>query len=178
MVSIEKKKGEQGEMQITAQDYVSPTTVRACVDRVADKEIFGKLISPYAQSPMPFGGIFDMVSKVDGFLTECGYPQAYNRLRSFSPPGEAPKKRAEEKELIQLMGSDVFETKLGEKLTFVIQVQFRQNATWQGTITWAEQNKTQHFRSTMEMIKLMDSAVEQQSSSKFADWEDEAGVQQ
>lgn len=164
--------------RILPNEYVSPATVRVCVDQVVDKEISGRLISPYAQASIPFGGIIDVVSRLDSFLTQRGYPQAYNTLRSFNPVGAAPKKRAERKELIQLMSSDVFETKLGEKLTFVIQVQFRQNATWQGTITWAEQNKTQHFRSTMEMIKLMDSAVEQQGSSSVVNWENEVIEQQ
>ena len=42
---------------------------------------------------------------------------------------------------------------------FVIHVQFRQNATWQGTIEWLEENKTQRFRSTLEMLKLMEEAL-------------------
>lgn len=57
------------------------------------------------------------------------------------------------------MEDEIFTTKLGEKATFTIQVQFRQNATWQGTIAWIEGKKVQRFRSTLEMIKLMDSAI-------------------
>jgi hypothetical protein len=45
------------------------------------------------------------------------------------------------------------------KQTFLVQIQFQQNATWQGTITWTEQSLTQRFRSTLEMLKLMDDAV-------------------
>ncbi len=45
------------------------------------------------------------------------------------------------------------------KATFTIQIQFQQNATWQGTITWAEGGKTQKFRSELEMLKLMMEAV-------------------
>lgn len=47
----------------------------------------------------------------------------------------------------------------GEKATFVIQVLYRQNSTWQGSITWVEKQKTQRFRSTLEMIKLMDDVL-------------------
>ncbi|MDR1961438.1 MAG: hypothetical protein LBQ16_04070 [Gracilibacteraceae bacterium] len=43
--------------------------------------------------------------------------------------------------------------------TFVIQVQFQKNATWQGTIDWIDAKKTQRFRSVLEMIKLMDDAL-------------------
>lgn len=43
---------------------------------------------------------------------------------------------------------------------FVIQILNNQNATWQGTITWADTNKTESFRSALELIKLIDNAVE------------------
>ena len=47
----------------------------------------------------------------------------------------------------------------GAKGTFLISVHYRQNATWQGTIAWAEKNKKQRFRSALEMIKLIDEAL-------------------
>ena len=45
------------------------------------------------------------------------------------------------------------------KAKFVVYVQYRQNATWQGTIQWVDENKTQRFRSALEMLKLMDEAL-------------------
>ncbi|MBQ3108078.1 MAG: hypothetical protein IJP37_03790 [Clostridia bacterium] len=57
------------------------------------------------------------------------------------------------------------------KNTFVINVLFRQNASWQGTIQWVNQNKTQHFRSTLELIKLMDSALESEEEAVTVGWE-------
>ena len=39
-------------------------------------------------------------------------------------------------------------------------VMYRQNATWQGSVTWAEKDQKANFRSALELIKLMDSAVE------------------
>jgi len=47
------------------------------------------------------------------------------------------------------------------KCTFEIEVKFTQNATWQGQIYWAEKNLKQNFRSVLEMIKLMDGALEE-----------------
>ena len=43
---------------------------------------------------------------------------------------------------------------------FVIQIDRCENATWQGSILWTEKNVTQQFRSALELIKLVDSAVE------------------
>lgn len=52
------------------------------------------------------------------------------------------------------------------KATFTIQVQFTCNATWQGTISWMEGQKTQKFRSELEMIKLMMEAIHGESETK------------
>lgn len=49
-----------------------------------------------------------------------------------------------------------------KKFLFFIQITSCQNASWQGTITWADGRKTQNFRSALEMIKLIDSAVSNQ----------------
>jgi hypothetical protein len=45
------------------------------------------------------------------------------------------------------------------KGTFIVKVDNYQNGTWQGCVTWAEENITEHFRSSLELIKLIDEAV-------------------
>lgn len=46
--------------------------------------------------------------------------------------------------------------------TFVVRVRHRQNATWQGEVLWAEENETQNFRSVLELIKLIDNALDKE----------------
>lgn len=49
---------------------------------------------------------------------------------------------------------------LGNKpQNFVIEVKCRENHTWQGTIQWVEGKKKENFRSALELIRLMDSAL-------------------
>ena len=58
--------------------------------------------------------------------------------------------------------------------TFVIQILNQQNATWQGLITWTEGRQTKPFRSTLEMIKLIDSAFEKKSDKSIQlEWDQE-----
>jgi hypothetical protein len=45
---------------------------------------------------------------------------------------------------------------------FIIHVKFRQNSTWQGEIKWVDKDKTQYFRSSLEMVKLIDRALEEE----------------
>lgn len=49
------------------------------------------------------------------------------------------------------------------KGTFIVKIMNTQNSTWQGSITWVEKEKTQHFRSALEMIKMIDSVLEEKT---------------
>ena len=49
---------------------------------------------------------------------------------------------------------------LGKKGTFVVHVQYLENSTWQGEIRWVEKGKNVSFRSELELLKLMDNALE------------------
>ena len=51
------------------------------------------------------------------------------------------------------------ENKHDMKQTFIVKISDCQNGTWQGKIVWAEENRSQHFRSTLEMIRLIDEAT-------------------
>lgn len=58
--------------------------------------------------------------------------------------------------------------------TFLIRIHFKQNSNWQGTIQWLEMNKTIPFRSVLELIFLLNEAVEQTPSARgeldFRSW--------
>ena len=45
------------------------------------------------------------------------------------------------------------------KGTFVVKIEYCQNQTWQGKVVWAEENRTERFRSMLELVKLMDEAM-------------------
>lgn len=45
--------------------------------------------------------------------------------------------------------------------TFYVQILFQQNETWQGKLSWAQGKQEQYFRSALELVKLIDSALPQ-----------------
>ena len=45
------------------------------------------------------------------------------------------------------------------KQSFVIEIQSQENHSWQGRISWVEGQKKEHFRSALEMLRLIDSAM-------------------
>ncbi|WP_242984565.1 hypothetical protein [Clostridium sp. chh4-2] len=58
----------------------------------------------------------------------------------------------------------------GKMATFVIRILFQQNATWQGRICWKDSSQIMNFRSFLELIKLIDSAL-----LSVEMWNDEEG---
>ena len=57
----------------------------------------------------------------------------------------------------------------GKRETFVVQILNTQNATWQGTVTWTDGQKTQPFRSALELIRLIDSTLLEQVATGGSD---------
>ena len=45
--------------------------------------------------------------------------------------------------------------------TFLVKIVNTQNATWQGNVTWIEEQKSRNFRSALELLKLIDGAIGQ-----------------
>lgn len=50
--------------------------------------------------------------------------------------------------------------------TFIIKVMDQQNATWQGSVTWVDEQREQYFRSTLELLKLIDGALEKRNDDE------------
>lgn len=48
-----------------------------------------------------------------------------------------------------------------EGTRFIVDIRYRENATWQGEVRWVDQNKQCSFRSALELLKLIDGALDQ-----------------
>lgn len=60
--------------------------------------------------------------------------------------------------------------------TFLVRINFRQNASWQGVVYWLEGKKTVAFRSSEELaVLLLEAAQECENNNerkfKLSDWE-------
>lgn len=50
---------------------------------------------------------------------------------------------------------------------FLVNIRRTEGHTWQGDITWIAKKNTAHFRSALEMIKLIDSAIGGETAPSF-----------
>lgn len=54
--------------------------------------------------------------------------------------------------------------------TFIIDIKNIQNSTWQGTILWTQTQQKVPFRSALELIRLLDSAIGTSNETE-SEWE-------
>ena len=54
------------------------------------------------------------------------------------------------------------------KGTFIIKVEDCQGGTWQGKVVWADEDTTEHFRSALELLQLVDEAINAARGSELA----------
>lgn len=54
-----------------------------------------------------------------------------------------------------------------KKNTFILEVYDTQNQSWQGKVEWIQGQKKESFRSVMELLRLIDSVVEEEEKRSF-----------
>ncbi len=117
-----------------------------CIDSYRDGVFRGRFFDDH-QEGQPFSSLSQFLVMMDDMLDMNQSPQSYTARRSFSellPPVPASLASSPRK---------------GALATFELQILFRQHTSWQGVLLWQEQQQKQHFRSVLELILLMDSAL-------------------
>lgn len=136
----------------------APNLVCIGIDAYENGDFSGRAWQPYSNEPIAFEGLIDLFLQMDELFDKWEFPQRAQKIRTFAKNDEGNK---DEKNLIndKKKRNTTLQDNRGKKDTFIIQVQYRQNSTWQGQVVWAEQNKKEHFRSALELMKLIDSAT-------------------
>lgn len=132
--------------------------INLCLDTGGKGGESGKLYCLYEEKPIVFSSLFQAVNQMEELYDACVSPEASARLRSFSGkipkrPPSAPKEIWEDGTLKTLLACR------GAKATFWIRVLYRQHTSWQGEVTWVERQKKEYFRSALELLGLIDSAL-------------------
>ena len=135
-------------MQSQSSNNVS-TTMIICVNSY-NQGIPSGHFCPYAQEGKgyEFYSLVQLIVGIENVLNSASFPQSFTVARSFFATPES--------EIVSRKGPSILR---GERATFMVKILFRQHTSWQGTITWLENKSEQAFRSVLELILLMDSAL-------------------
>ena len=119
-----------------------------CVDTYQGRVLQGRLYNPSIPQGEKFHSLMEFLLKMEDLLDGMHFPQPFMASRAFAPtPDPIPGAPAESG------------TQKGTLATFQVRVIFRQNASWQGSVSWLEGGSEQRFRSVLELLLLLDSAL-------------------
>lgn len=127
-----------------------------CLDSYEKGVPKGRIYSRY-QEAEAFDSLSQFLIKMEALLDDAQLPQSYTATRSFSELSEPLESK-----------TPMLQVRKGRKATFEVQVIFRQHTSWQGVIVWLERNQEHSFRSVLELILLMDSALREVKGSDTA----------
>ena len=159
-----------------SQWYIgAPNGVVLCVNGVGVGRISGEFYHAYQRESTPFHTVDELIFGLERFYDWINFPRQTTNNRTFTT--DTTYTAALNREREKVMTDEELLKKHGELGTFVIRVQHRQNSSWQGRLTWMDQDKTVYFRSIWEMIKLIAEALDtvstQEGVTTEATWEEE-----
>ena len=109
----------------------------------------GAVSSALLENKLTFRSTMELLSQIECMMDQANFPQRNEESRAFRPaaqPAEAEGRTAAEETAPVIA-------------CFHLNTMFRQNATWQGCLFWADLGMEANFRSVLELLKLMDNAL-------------------
>jgi len=128
-------------------------TTLICVDDYQAGVVSGRMYNRALDAGKIFRCLTQLLKTLENTLDDIEYPKAFTAPRRFAPPKENAEEPADS------------QSPKGQQATFAVRILFRQNASWQGSVTWMEGKQEQSFRSALELIFLMNSALEHREAS-------------
>ncbi len=112
----------------------------------------GRMYLPQQNGEIAFYGILQALQEAEQVMDTIELPRSFGAMRTFQPlpPTAEPSESSGMSE--------------GRLATFYLRVLFRQNASWQGSITWVEGRQEQSFRSVLELLLLVAGALSEAKS--------------
>lgn len=140
----------------------APNGIVLCVNGRGQSGIEGELYHGYSKEGILFRGYEDIIKIAEKLFDALGFPYRGTGDRDIS--GRIHSYYKEEGMARVLKDEEMLE-RHGDMGTFVIRVQHRQHSSWQGRVTYLEEDKSAYFRSVLELIKIIDGALDEAEQS-------------
>lgn len=121
--------------------------ILVCVDGYENSVPTGRFYN-FLNESEEFSSLSQMLIRIEAILDDQRTPQSYTTHRTFASVIDHLEEEA----------SQPFSRK-GQSATFELKILFRQHGSWQGSVIWKERKQEQSFRSVLELIYLIDSAL-------------------
>lgn len=157
-----------GEVSNTGSYIGTPWGIILCVDYYRDEKINGRIYHRYQTEPIRIGGMLEAVFEIDAFFDRLGYPFPGTEIHCF-----IKHEKTQRIKMTRKLSDEEMLKNNGEQGTFIIRVEQRQHSSWQGRVTWVEEGKTENFRSALELLKMIDGALDSSDIKEDAEEENQ-----
>lgn len=124
-----------------------------CIDSYEDKTLMGRIYNQYMDEGRSFENVMQFLILSQELFDMMDYPQPFTSTRKFWENPCITEKSVSGDATLRNTPPH------GKLATFHLKVIFRQNASWQGSLAWLDQNKEESFRSVLELLMLLDEAI-------------------
>lgn len=152
-------------MEINTVNISNPSVFYICVDGILRGDEMGRLYHVFSERPFYFQDTGRLFKTMDTILDYLDFPQASMTSRRFI---DREDKTVRGKKTVMEVKNKKAKEQRGNKATFIVHVRYRQHASWQGEVTWVESRQSVGFRSALELMKLIDSALDGAEEKKVA----------
>ena len=121
------------------------------IDSYDSRILTGRIFNPFLDADIPFHSTMEFIREMDALLQDLQFPQSFFENREFRPAQEQKPKAA---------APAAATAQKGRLATFSLRIMFRQNSSWQGSLAWMEGKLEESFRSALELLMLIDSALD------------------
>ena len=122
-------------------------TTTVCIDSYINGVPAGRFYNASLPEGRVFHSLAQLLQEMEHILDTMDFPKAFTAVRTFTAPTALPRQSCPPQQ------------QTGQLATFAIRILFRQNMSWQGTVTWLEGGQEQSFRSVLELILLVCNAL-------------------
>lgn len=109
-----------------------PNLIRICIDGYHDGNAYGKVYFTTQHNYIKFYDLAQMVIAVDNVLDLQGFPQSFQKKRSFSKNAASDTKYKYKPEVV--VSAEQWNKQLGLCKTYIIMIETRYHTSWQGIL--------------------------------------------
>lgn len=146
----------QGQRKMLTTESVR---LRIAVTTYQAHDFTGYFLIPLREGKIEFSSFADMVIQIDEILNEVEFPQCCVDMRSFSPIKPKKQERGIDPMAVEQYPVFTVQKSLANEHLFDLRVLYRRQASWQGEITSLRLNRRLSFRSAVELLYLIRSAL-------------------
>lgn len=142
-------------MKIPNKMKYKQNLVCLCVDDATGQDVQGRIFHGYSEKEIAFRTIVEVLGELEKLFEAIQYPQSTVHIRKFV--GAKACDKADKAE--RVVTNEEILCRRGELGTFLLTVDSRQNASWQGEICWIEGEESLIFDSEVELFSFIHSAL-------------------